>query len=99
RYYGGKTAFLEHLQRARVLSKRVGEVPEKIELVQLLNDKAEWQCVIRRTTPRLIEGKKAAVVSYLVGQSVDNGQHWTFFDVAHNPSSDLVYIMPDISGA
>ena len=93
-YYGGHKNFREFVQRARTISNEASS--ENIRLVQLLNNTSEWQCVVEKTSATIIDGKKAHVISYLVGQSKDEGQHWTFFDVAFNSVDNLVYIMPDI---
>ncbi len=93
-YYGGKKNFREYIQRSRIISEGISS--ENLKLVQILNNTSEWQCVVEKTSETLIDGKKAQVISYLVGQSVDEGQNWTFFDVAINPVDNVVYIMPDI---
>ena len=93
-YYGGKKNFREYVQRSRIIS--YGITSENLKLIQILNDISEWQCVVEKTSETLIDGKKAQIISYMVGQSKDEGQNWTFFDVAFNPVDNLVYIMPDI---
>ena len=60
------------------------------------DDISEWQCVIKKIRETTIDDKKAHVVSYLVGQSKDEGQNWKFFDVAFNSVENVIYIMPDI---
>ena len=92
-YYGGNKNFREYVQRARAIN---GTSSENISLVQILNSTNEWQCVIEKKSVTTIDGKKAHIISYLVGQSKDEGQNWTFFDVAINSVDNLVYIMPYI---
>lgn len=94
-YYGGKKNFREYLQRAKALN--ISPSADNLAIFQLVNDHNEWQCVIEKTCATLIDGKKATIVSYLVGQSKDEGHSWKFFDVALNSAGNLVYIMPDIS--
>lgn len=91
-YYGGIRNYQRYIERARALSDSASE---KTEIVQLLNNNNEWQCVIKKTHPRIIDGKKAYIVSYLVGQSTDNGMTWKYFDVAFNSVANIAYIMPD----
>jgi hypothetical protein len=91
-YYGGIRSFQHYIERERALSDNA---KEKTEIVQLLNNKNEWQCVIKKTRPKTIDGKKAYIVSYLVGQSRDNGTTWKYFDVAFNSVANIGYIMPD----
>jgi hypothetical protein len=91
-YYGGIRNYQQYIERARAVSDGA---PEKTEIVQLLHNNNEWQCVIKKTHPRIIDGKKAYIVSYLVGQSTDNGMTWKYFDVAFNSVANIGYIMPD----
>jgi hypothetical protein len=91
-YYGGIRNYQQYIERERALSDSTSE---KTEIVQLLNNNNEWQCVIKKTHPRIIDGKKAYIVSYLVGQSTDNGMTWKYFDVAFNSVANIAYIMPD----
>lgn len=97
RYYGGKNQFREYISRARSITvSNTEELREKCELVQLMNDGKEWQCVVKKTTETMVDGKKARIISYLVGQSKDEGNTWKYFDVAYNSVENVIYIMPDI---
>lgn len=93
-YYGGRKNFEEYLRRAKAITS--DESPDQMRLVQLLNNANEWQCVIQKTQHGTIDNNKALITTYLVGQSVDNGETWKFFDVAYNSVSNVAYIMPDI---
>lgn len=98
RYYGGNDGFREYIRRARsVNSSIVGEEKEEIELLQIVNEMKEWQCVVKKMRETIIDGRKAEVISYMVGQSKDEGRSWKYFDVAYNSAENVVYIMPDIS--
>jgi hypothetical protein len=94
-YYGGNKNFREYVQRARTLIK--AGTSESLMLVQFVHDVAELQCVIKKTSETTIDGRRAQIISYMVGQSKDNGQSWRFIDLAQNSPGNLVYIMPDIS--
>ena len=99
-YYGGKQRFQEYVQRTRLLNKDLEENPEKIQLLQLSHDDTrEWQCVIKKTRETFVDGKKAIVISYMIGQSKDEGLSWKYFDVAYNSVENVVYIMPDVFSA
>ena len=93
-YYGGRKNFTEYVQRSKTIHPDI--MSENLKLVQIINDIAEWQCVVEKTTESMIDGKKARIISYMVGQSKDEGQNWKFFDVALNSVDNVVYIMPDI---
>jgi hypothetical protein len=94
-YYGGKNNFIKYLQRARAFNN--SGISDNIRIIQMVNVVTEWQCVIQRTSKTEVDGKKAAIISYLVGQSKDEGQTWKFVDVGASATGSLVYIMPDIS--
>lgn len=96
RYYGGKKNFEEYIQRALAISSMGKETFNKTEVIDLQNNRKEWQCVIRKTSQMEIDGKRASIISYLVGQSKDEGQNWKYVDVALNSVNNVVYIMPDI---
>ena len=97
KYYGGKHQFKEYISRTRaVMASSLEEPLEKCEIIQLLNDMSEWQCVIRKSRETMVDGKKAQIISYLVGQSKDEGNTWKYFDVAYNSVENVIYIMPDI---
>jgi hypothetical protein len=97
KYYGGKNQFREYISRTRAVSGGAQEEQgEKCELIQLMNDMGEWQCVVKKTRETTVDGKKAKVISYLVGQSKDQGSTWKYFDVAYNSVENVIYIMPDI---
>ncbi len=94
KYYGGREGYKQYVIRARATCNV--QQKEKMELIQLINDIREWQCVVRRTRETVIDGRKAEVISYLVGQSKDEGLNWKYFDVAYNSVENVIYIMPDI---
>ncbi|HRE50802.1 MAG TPA: hypothetical protein PK339_05250 [Flavitalea sp.] len=97
-YYGGRQGYREYLYRLRSLQNDLEEHPEKIQLIQIAPDNDhEWQCVVRKSREGFVDGKKALVISYLVGRSADKGRSWKYADVAYNSVENIVYIMPDIS--
>lgn len=97
-YYGGTKNYRAYVERTRAVnnSSAINE-KAKLELIQMSNNHSEeWQCVIKKTASTVIDGQKAAVISYLVGQSLDNGSSWKFLDVSHNSVDILPDIMPDM---
>src|SRR5688572_7271042 len=67
KYYGGNKNFREYVQRTRAMSN--SESAENIKLLQILNNINEWQCVVQKTSQATIDGRKAKIITYLVGQS------------------------------
>lgn len=97
KYYGGEEGYRQFAERSRSLDPHISkENPAKLEVIQVMNDISEWQCVIRKTRQTIIDGSRAYVVSYMIGQSKDEGQHWKYVDVAYNSVENVIYIMPDI---
>lgn len=94
-YYGGNKNFQEYVHRARALCNT--EIQEDITLIQIVHDNSEYQCVISKTCETTIDQRKAQIITYMVGQSKDEGHTWKFIDVAQSSPGNLVYIMPDIS--
>jgi len=96
KYYGGIEGFREYMRRSG--SENTGNQPahDKMEIIQIDNQNNEWQCVIRRSRETNVDGQKAVIISYMVGQSTDEANTWKYVDVAFNSSENLVYIMPDV---
>jgi hypothetical protein len=98
-YYGGKEGFKEHLVLCYYRNEpKQEEKPESLRMVHLMNDVDQWQCVIEKVRRTWIDDKRATMISYLVGQSLDNGQTWKFVDVSHNSMENLSHVMPAIFG-
>ncbi len=99
RYYGGKQGYQKFIERSgKINAANIAEKKEKLELLQMVNELAEWQCILKKIRETFIDGRKAEIISYMVGQSKDNGLTWKYIDVAYNSSENLIYIMPDIFG-
>ena len=97
-YYGGTRSFQSYIQRVRSVSNTTAIRDHvALDLMQIsANDSGEWQCVIRKTGSTVIDGKKAMIISYLIGQSTDNGNSWKFLDVTYNAREKLNDIMPEL---
>jgi hypothetical protein len=99
KYYGGKSGFLLYVQRTRALYRdSLEEKPETVRLIQLENDINHWQCVMEKSREAYWGGRPVKTLTYMVGQSRDNGITWKFFDVGHNSIENIIYIMPEIFG-
>lgn len=100
KYYGGPGGFRQHILRSRsAQSTDDNQLPVPLEIIQMINDGHEWQCVVKKTGMSSIDGRKATVISYLVGQSKDEGATWKYFDVSYNSIENIAYIMPDVFAA
>lgn len=97
KYYGGPQQFKEHITIVYYrLAPQQEEKPETLRLLELRNDTDQWQAVIEKQRYTFIDGKRAIITSYLVGQSLDAGASWKFVDVSHNSLENLAFIFPTI---
>lgn len=98
KYYGGKDGFIEHFKKIhpRTVSGIDEDYPVR-EVVTLMRRDDQWQCVIR--VSRYIHRadlKKYHLVTYLLGQSKDEGENWKIFDVSYNSVANIIYLLPDV---
>jgi hypothetical protein len=96
---GGQEAF------AAFIAQQMKQIPDtaikKIEagkILQVVKTDKDQQCVLEQYMEMHMEGVKIKNTTYLVGESLDNGKTWTFFDAS--PSAmQLKDIKADISPA
>ena len=97
KYYGGKEGYLGHVQMMRTYTtSSIQEAAPELTMESLVTLKDQWQCVIRLSRYFHRDDKKYHLVSYLVGQSKDEGETWKLFDVNYNKVSDMMNIFPEI---
>ncbi|MDF2192491.1 hypothetical protein [Paraflavitalea sp. CAU 1676] len=97
KFYGGPQQFKEHVVTMYFRNEpKLEEKPETLRITELRNDVDQWQSVIEKVRNTFIDGKKAIITSYIVGQSLDGGKTWKFIDVSHNSLENLAFIFPTI---
>lgn len=97
KFYGGPQQFKEHVVTMYFRNApQQEEKPETLRITELRNDVDQWQAVIEKVRNTFIDGKKAIITTYLVGQSLDAGATWKFIDVSHNSLDNLAFIFPTI---
>lgn len=97
KYYGGAAGFKEHIVTLYFRNEpQHEEKPESLKLLELRNADNQWQCVVEKVRNTFIQDRKATVTSYLVGQSMDDGQNWKFIDVGQNTMENVIRIMPTV---
>jgi hypothetical protein len=94
-YFGGRKGFEKYLERSWQITT-IAEEHVRTELHQLVNEAEEWQCVIKKTSRAVIDGRKAQIINYLIGQSRDAGKSWQYVDLAFASTRNLPAIMPDV---
>jgi hypothetical protein len=98
KFYGGKDGFKENVIAIHYRNEpKTEEKPEKLRMLSMLNDIETWQCVIEKVRDSWDESRgKVKTITYLVGESTDNGLTWKFIDVSHNSLVNVIYIMPSV---
>jgi hypothetical protein len=97
KHYGGQDGYIGHvlLMRASTTSP-IDEAAPELQMLNLVTLKDQWQCVIRLSRYFHRDDKKFHLVSYLIGQSKDEGESWRIFDVNYNAVADMMQIFPEI---
>ena len=97
KYYGGKDGYVGHVQQVRAYTtSTIEEAAPELQMETLVTLKDQWQCVIRLSRYFHRDDKKYHLVSYLIGQSRDEGETWKLFDVNYNTVGNMMNIFPDI---
>jgi hypothetical protein len=97
KYYGGLDAYSGHVQQVRAYTTSLlEEAAPELQMQTLVTFKDQWQCVIRLSRYFHRDDKKYHLVSYLVGQSRDEGETWKIFDVNYNTVANMMQIFPEI---
>lgn len=80
---GGIPAF------ASFINLQMKQVPENAiksialgKILQIVKTVDDVQCVVEQNMKMEVEGVGFDKTTYLVGESVDDGEHWTFFDAS-----------------
>ena len=100
KHYGGKDGFIEQIQKvhARTVSSIEEEQAPEVKVVTLMTKDDQWQCVIRESRYIHREDKKFHIVTYLLGQSKDEGETWRLFDISCTKVANIIYMLPDVIG-
>ena len=98
KYYGGKDGFMEHFKKIhpRTVSGIDEDYPQR-QVITLMRRDDQWQCIVQ--VSRYIHRadlKKYHLVTYLLGQSKDEGETWKIFDVSYNKVANIIYLLPDV---
>ncbi|HMH24843.1 MAG TPA: hypothetical protein VK563_23875 [Puia sp.] len=99
KHYGGKDGYIQSVQKVR--SNFISSIEEDaptLKMQTLLTQDNQWQCVIRESRYIHRNDKKVHIITYLVGQSTDEGASWRLFDVGYNRVANIIYMMPDVFG-
>jgi hypothetical protein len=99
KHYGGKEGYINYVQKARAhFFSTIEEDAPTMKIQTLLMEDNQWQCVIRTSRYIHKDDKKLHIITYFVGQSMDEGQTWRLFDVGYDRVANIIYMMPDVFG-
>ncbi len=94
---GGRQAF------ASFIGEQMKQIPDtaikKLEtgkILQVIKTDKDQQCVIEQKMEMHLEGATISNTTYLIGESLDGGKNWTFFDASTKALAPKD-IKPDIS--
>lgn len=89
---GGKEGMIE------IVKAGMKDIPDtaikKIGIGKIIGLKGN-QCVIEQEMLMHLQGVSVSSVTYLVGESFDNGKNWRFFDASSVSGTELKQIMPN----
>jgi hypothetical protein len=95
---GGEEAF------AKLLASQMKEIPDtaikKIEvgkILQIVKTAQDHQCVIEQNMLMEMEQTRITSTTYLVGESLNGGKSWTFFDASSEGMVKPTDIKPNLS--
>lgn len=66
-------------------------------ILQVVKTGKDQQCVVEQNMRMVLDSIQITSTSYLVGESLDNGETWKFFDASNNGLMTTKDIKPDIS--
>jgi hypothetical protein len=100
RMMGGVASF------ASFISKQMDNIPDTViksvemgKILQMVTTPKDLQCVVEQIIKMNLDGKIADKKTYLIGESLDKGNNWTFFDASTKTGLTPQDIKPDISQA
>jgi len=77
----------------------MGQIPDSAikefsigPVLQVVKTGKDWQCVVEQHMKMEINGMRITMVSPLIGQSVNNGASWTFFDSKGDRETALQFL-------
>ncbi|MCW3106982.1 MAG: hypothetical protein JWQ09_1488 [Segetibacter sp.] len=95
---GGAEAF------ASFINVQMKQIPDSaiksislVKILQVVKTPKDEQCVVAQNMKMELKGISLDKTTYLVGESLDNGNTWTFFDASTKTGLTPKDIKPDIS--
>lgn len=98
KFYGGKEGYIKRVSLGRLrTTSAIQEANPDLKMLLLEAKNDQWQCVIRLSRYfHKPDQSEYHLVTYLIGQSRDDGETWKLFDVNYNSVANIIYIFPEI---
>ncbi|HEV2480798.1 MAG TPA: hypothetical protein VGS79_14075 [Puia sp.] len=98
KFYGGKDGYVKRISLGRLrTTSAIQEADPELRMLLLETKNDQWQCVIRLSRYfHKPDQSECHLVTYLIGQSKDDGETWRLFDVSYNSVANIIYIFPEI---
>lgn len=98
KFYGGKDGYIKRVSLGRLrTTSAIQEADPELKMLLLEAKQDQWQCVIRLSRYfHKPDQSQYHLVTYLIGQSIDEGETWKLFDVSYNSVANIIYIFPEI---
>ncbi len=95
---GGKETF------ESMMTEQMKQIPDSSikklginRILQVVTTPADMQCVVEQNMTMQLQGMEVSALTYLVGESLDAGKTWSFFDASNGGTISPKSIKPNIS--
>lgn len=86
------------------INRQMKQIPDSVvksttlgKILQVVKGDKDLQCVVEQHMKLEQNGMKMDRITYLIGQSLDEGKNWTFFDASTKAGLTPKEIKPDLS--
>ncbi|TDH23078.1 hypothetical protein EXU57_18675 [Segetibacter sp. 3557_3] len=91
-------------QMARLMTAQMKDVPDSAikklmvsRILQVKETPTDVQCIVEQQMMMHLQGAEVTSTTYLVGESLDHGKNWTFFDASNSGVASPGTIKPNLS--
>jgi len=95
---GGEQSFID------LLSSQMEQIPDSSikkldmgKILQVVKTNTDHQCVVEQNMLMEMDGMRVTSTTYLVGESLNGGKSWTFFDASNSEQVKPTDIKPNLS--
>ncbi len=88
----------------KLLTEQMMQIPDSAiksigvgKVLQVVKTADDHQCVVEQNMLMEMEGMRVTSTTYLIGESLNGGKNWTFFDASNGGSVKPTDIKPNLS--